>query len=974
MPPLILSETKQVQQVPVHQTTMATMEQHLGPTSSGPSNSILWTAVFDYDAQGEDELSLRRGQIVYVLSKDSNISGDEGWWTGKIGDKVGIFPSNFVTDHDPLLPSEMIGNIQPEEIDYAELELKEVIGVGGFGKVHRAFWGDEEVAVKAARRSPDEDIEIARKNVLAEAKLFWSLQHENIVSLKGVCLKEPKLCLVMDFARGGSLNRILAGRKIPPDVLVDWAIQIARGMNYLHNMASISVIHRDLKSSNVLISEAIEGDNLHNKTLKITDFGLAREVYKTTRMSAAGTYAWMPPEVIKCGTYSKASDVWSYGVLLWELLTGETPYKGFDSLSVAYGVAVNTLALPIPKTCPEAWGKLMKSCWECDPHSRPSFKEILRELDVIVRSGFTQTPHESFHTMQDGWKKEIAEVLQELRKKEKELRCKEEELTRVQLQQRIQEENLQKREQELQARELELLEREINVMISQNTPTPKKRRGKFSKSRLKLLKREPGQISFPLDFRHTITVQHTTLRDESRLRTDTPPGSPSISRLRAIAHPADVIKGKTWGPSTLHQRERGHLPAMRPTAWTPAQFSKSAPNLDKSRTGMTALSVAAAATAARNDILGKSHDEGLNTINSRKWSSGRGRRPADDRLLNDGYRMNEDDEDNEFSKSGCFGFIRSDESYSRGNSTSTPYVINHKKYSLDSKMPDNVQGGNLDDVPYDRVFYRTIQKSLDELFVRDEDFGAQSVDRAGYGREQRVGSRSSGDLSVYGEEEESVYNRFQRYGSDSQFPRECFFAKKNTSKSIDLTEMDTFTTTVVTPRDHSRSYGEERTNSFCSDDHSSTDTSTPSRKSSVTFRRDVEVTNHDSSETSSYSLPSYHSDEHSSGREMRPITMYPPLRSEVSPRKFEKITPDKKSSQQSDFKQIKSTSSKNKSAAYLKRFLSIAKPSKQKKKYDGASNSGKSEMSERLLTESSTDPTYDTVYTPNFVIARQNDN
>lgn len=58
-------------------------------------------------------------------------------------------------------------------------------------------------------------------------------------------------------------------------------------------------------------------------------------------------------------------------------------------------------------------------CWECDPHSRPSFKEILRELDVIVRSGFTQTPHESFHTMQDGWKKEIAEVLQELRKKEK---------------------------------------------------------------------------------------------------------------------------------------------------------------------------------------------------------------------------------------------------------------------------------------------------------------------------------------------------------------------------------------------------------------------------------------------------------------------------------------------------------------------------------------------------------------------------
>lgn len=106
-------------------------------------------------------------------------------------------------------------------------------------------------------------------------------------------------------------------------------------------------------------------------------------------------------------------------MVLWELLTGETPYKGFETLSIAYGVAVNSLKLPIPKTCPEAWSRLMKRCWECDPHDRPSFKEILNVLDEISRSAFSQTPHESFHTLQDGWKKEIAEVLQELRKKEK---------------------------------------------------------------------------------------------------------------------------------------------------------------------------------------------------------------------------------------------------------------------------------------------------------------------------------------------------------------------------------------------------------------------------------------------------------------------------------------------------------------------------------------------------------------------------
>lgn len=221
--------------------------------STNPPGQPLWTALFDYQAQGEDELSLRRGTVVFVLSKDSNISGDEGWWTGKIGDKVGIFPSNFVTEDDPMLlnvPTEIMGNFNPVEIDYGELELKEVIGVGGFGKVNRAYWGEEEVAVKAARQSPEEDIEDTRKNVLQEAKLFWSLKHENIVALRGVCLKPPKLCLVMEFARGGSLNRVLAGRKIPPDVLVDWAIQIARGMNYLHSGAPISIIHRDLKSSN----------------------------------------------------------------------------------------------------------------------------------------------------------------------------------------------------------------------------------------------------------------------------------------------------------------------------------------------------------------------------------------------------------------------------------------------------------------------------------------------------------------------------------------------------------------------------------------------------------------------------------------------------------------------------------------------------------------------------------------------------
>lgn len=164
---------------------------------------------------------------------------------------MGIFPSNFVAHQDfSDHVNSIIADINPVKIDFSELDLEEVIGVGGFGKVYRGVWKNREVAVKAARQDPDADISVTLDNVIKEAKLFCLLCHENIVSLEGVCLQEPNLCLVLEYCRGGSLNRVLAGRKIRPDVLVDWAIQIARGMDYLHCRAPISLIHRDLKSSN----------------------------------------------------------------------------------------------------------------------------------------------------------------------------------------------------------------------------------------------------------------------------------------------------------------------------------------------------------------------------------------------------------------------------------------------------------------------------------------------------------------------------------------------------------------------------------------------------------------------------------------------------------------------------------------------------------------------------------------------------
>ncbi|KAM9480896.1 mitogen-activated protein kinase kinase kinase 10 isoform 2-T2 [Clarias gariepinus] len=581
------------------------MHQHHG--ASNP----YWTAVFDYEAATEEELTLRRGDLLEVLSKDSKVSGDEGWWTGKIQDKVGIFPSNYVTRSDTMLPTGglLVGGESPLEIDFSELCLDEVIGAGGFGKVYKGFWRNKEVAVKAARQDPDEDISVTAESVRQEARLFWMLRHPNIIALKGVCLKEPNLCLVMEYARGGALNRALAGKKVPPRVLVNWAVQIATGMDYLHNQTIVPVIHRDLKSSNILILEPLARDDLSGKTLKITDFGLAREWHRTTKMSAAGTYAWMAPEVIKVSLFSKSSDVWSFGVLLWELLTGEVPYREIDALAVAYGVAMNKLTLPIPSTCPEAFAQLLGECWSPNPHSRPSFSNILKRLLAIEQSSMFQMPLESFHSLQEDWRMEIQQMFDELRAKEKELRSWEEALARAAEEQRTQEELLKRREQELAEREIDIVERELNIIIHQmyqEKPHVKKRKGHFKKSRLHKLGRDSNCISLPSDFEHKITVQASPSVDKRKSQgseSTTPPASPGvIPRLRAIRlTPSDgrntwgrtavckkedlagtKKKGRTWGPSSTHQRERVGGEDRLKSLGEGKVWSSSAPNLGKS--------------------------------------------------------------------------------------------------------------------------------------------------------------------------------------------------------------------------------------------------------------------------------------------------------------------------------------------------------------------------------------------------------
>lgn len=276
------------------------------------------------------------------------------------------------------------------EIPFEELSDLQWLGSGAQGAVFRGNRSGELVAIKKVRELQETDISHLRK-----------LNHANIVTFKGVCTVAPCYCIVMEYCPYGPLYNLLKdGRDIPPERLAAWAKQIASGMSYLH---SHKIIHRDLKSPNVLIAA--------NETVKISDFGTCREWNDvSTRMSFAGTLAWMAPEVIRNEPCNEKVDIWSFGVVLWELLTCEIPYREVDNSAIIYGVGSNALHLPIPSTCPDGFRLIVQMCWNAKPRNRPSFKYILMHLDIAAVE-ILSTPPETYAQTQASWKAEIRQYM-----------------------------------------------------------------------------------------------------------------------------------------------------------------------------------------------------------------------------------------------------------------------------------------------------------------------------------------------------------------------------------------------------------------------------------------------------------------------------------------------------------------------------------------------------------------------------------
>ncbi|XP_030261279.1 mitogen-activated protein kinase kinase kinase 7 isoform X2 [Sparus aurata] len=261
-----------------------------------------------------------------------------------------------------------------EEINYEDIEVEEVVGRGAFGVVCKAKWKGKDVAIKTI------ESESERKAFIVELRQLSRVNHPNIVKLYGSC--HSPVCLVMEYAEGGSLYNVLHGAEPLPyytaSHAMSWCFQCSQGVAYLHGMKPKALIHRDLKPPNLLL---VAGGTV----LKICDFGTACDI-QTHMTNNKGSAAWMAPEVFEGSNYSEKCDVFSWGIILWEVITRRKPFDeiGGPAFRIMWAVHNGTRP-PLIKNLPKPIESLMTRCWSKDPSQRPSMEEIVKIMTHLMK-------------------------------------------------------------------------------------------------------------------------------------------------------------------------------------------------------------------------------------------------------------------------------------------------------------------------------------------------------------------------------------------------------------------------------------------------------------------------------------------------------------------------------------------------------------------------------------------------------------
>ncbi|KAL2893080.1 Serine/threonine-protein kinase CTR1 [Bienertia sinuspersici] len=265
------------------------------------------------------------------------------------------------------------------EISWDDLHLKERVGAGSFGTVHRAEWHGSDVAVKVLSVQDFHDDQL--REFLREVAIMKRVRHPNVVLFMGAVIKRPHLSIVTEYLPRGSLYRLLhrpaSGEVLDQRRRIRMALDVAKGINYLHCL-SPPVVHWDLKSPNLLV----------DKNWTVCDFGLSRFKANTfiSSKSVAGTPEWMAPEFLRGEPSNEKSDVYSFGVILWELVTMQQPWSGLSPAQVVGAVAFQNRRLTIPANTSPLLASLMEACWADDPSQRPSFRKIVDSLKKLLKS------------------------------------------------------------------------------------------------------------------------------------------------------------------------------------------------------------------------------------------------------------------------------------------------------------------------------------------------------------------------------------------------------------------------------------------------------------------------------------------------------------------------------------------------------------------------------------------------------------
>lgn len=296
----------------------------------------------------------RRGRVTHALSDDA-------------------LAQALMDSNSPTLGPE---NFDEWTIDLRKLNMGPAFAQGAFGKLYRGTYNGEDVAIKILER-PENDLEKAQlmeQQFQQEVMMLARLKHPNIVRFIGACRKPMVWCIVTEYAKGGSVRQFLMKRQnraVPLKLAVKQALDVARGMAYVHEFG---LIHRDLKSDNLLINA--------DKSIKVADFGVARIEVKTEGMTPeTGTYRWMAPEMIQHRPYTQKVDVYSFGIVLWELITGLLPFPNMTAVQAAFAVVNKGVRPIIPNDCLPTLSEIMTRCWDGNPDVRPPFTEVVRMLE-----------------------------------------------------------------------------------------------------------------------------------------------------------------------------------------------------------------------------------------------------------------------------------------------------------------------------------------------------------------------------------------------------------------------------------------------------------------------------------------------------------------------------------------------------------------------------------------------------------------